>query len=634
MGKAVIFVRVSTEKQHLESQEAELRRKALYDGFNESDIIYIGKKESGYKLEENEREGLEELNQLIEKGDIDTTYIWELSRVSRKPKILYSVRDKLFENKIQLKCLNPQFTLLTNDRTKYDNTANIIFSLFGALAEQEVIEKKERFARGKKRLAEEGKYNGGAIPFGYKIDKEKNNLIVVNDDEAIIIREIYNMYENGYSQTKIAKEYYARGMKKITISFVHQILTNILLTGQKHKSIGASYERQYPPIISIEQFERCRKIASSNNTALSKARNIYYADRLIRCLSCGTHWTSNGAKVAYRCYDAQNINKKYNGYDGKARCKDQSCISINVLDSLLWHIAIRMEEEFILTDAKTKVDNYMAEKAKIIEKQSKIDNLIDDVKQKKQRLLLAYADGLDEKVYNKKKALLAAEEQSIRAQEIAYKDEIEHLNNLIANVQSSLQLNSVNEIEKHIDYVINLIDEISKIQSDEVRYKIIHRHIKEITVESTTVKYKFAHYKEEKDVKAKHITIYPYIGKPLYYYYISNGGVMLYCDYDNNIKGKAEIKYLHRFTDKGKVEKRKAEKEQRRNLKQQKIEERHSNGLLTFREAAEKSKINYATLWYAAKDGRLKYHINNKVKYIREEDLDYFAKNRRKSSNT
>jgi DNA invertase Pin-like site-specific DNA recombinase len=39
MGKAVIFVRVSTEKQHLESQEAELRRMALYDGFNESDII-------------------------------------------------------------------------------------------------------------------------------------------------------------------------------------------------------------------------------------------------------------------------------------------------------------------------------------------------------------------------------------------------------------------------------------------------------------------------------------------------------------------------------------------------------------------------------------------------------------------
>lgn len=634
MGKAVIFVRVSTEKQHLESQEAELRRMALYDGFNESDIIYIGKKESGYKLEEDEREGLEELNQLIKKGDIDTTYIWELSRVSRKPKVLYSVRDKLFENRIQLKCLNPQFTLLTNDRTKYDNTANIIFSLFGALAEQEVIEKKERFARGKKRLAQEGKYSGGAIPFGYKIDKERNNLIVVNDDEAVIIRDIYNMYENGYSQTKIAKEYYARGMKRITISFVHQILTNVLLTGQKHKSTGATYERQYPPIISIEQYERCRKIASSNSTTLSKARSIYYADRLIRCLSCGSHWSSSGSKVSYHCYDSKNINKQYNGYDGVPRCKNQSCISINVMDSLLWHIAIRMEEEFILTDARTKINNYMEEKAKIVEKLSKIDTRIEDVKQKKQRLLLAFADGLDESIYNKRKMALAEEEQSIRKEEIAYKDEIDHFDTLIKNVQNSLQLNDVKEIEEHIDYVLNLINEISKIKNDEVRYKIIHRHIKEVTVENTIIKYQFASYKEEKEVKAKHITIYPYIGKPLYYYYISNGGIMLYCDHNNVIKGRTDFEYLQRFTDKSKTKLRNKEKEQRRSIKQQRIEERHSKGLLTFREAAEKSKINYATLWYAAKDGRLKYHINNKVKYIREEDLDYFATNRRKSPNT
>ena len=78
MGKAVIFVRVSTEKQHLEGQEAALRKCALSDDFKESDIIYIGKKESGYKLEEDEREGLEELYKLIDKDTIDTVYIWEL----------------------------------------------------------------------------------------------------------------------------------------------------------------------------------------------------------------------------------------------------------------------------------------------------------------------------------------------------------------------------------------------------------------------------------------------------------------------------------------------------------------------------------------------------------------------------
>lgn len=86
--------------------------------------------------------------------------------------VLYSIRDQLLDARVQLKCLNPAFTLLNSERTGFDNTASLIFSLFGAMAEQEMIEKKERFRRGKRRLAEEGRYNGGNIPFGYRIDKE------------------------------------------------------------------------------------------------------------------------------------------------------------------------------------------------------------------------------------------------------------------------------------------------------------------------------------------------------------------------------------------------------------------------------------------------------------------------------
>ena len=154
MGRICLFVRVSTLGQQLESQEESLRRAALADGYNEADFIVIGKKESAIKLSEEEREGLNELKSLIETEELDCIYIAELSRLSRRPQILYSIRELLLHHKIQLKCLHPQFSLLTDDRTKYDATANIIFSLFGALAEQEMLEKKERFARGKRQKAE------------------------------------------------------------------------------------------------------------------------------------------------------------------------------------------------------------------------------------------------------------------------------------------------------------------------------------------------------------------------------------------------------------------------------------------------------------------------------------------------
>lgn len=125
--------------------------------------------------------------------------------------VLYSIRDQLLDARVQLKCLNPAFTLLNSERTGFDNTASLIFSLFGAMAEQEMIEKKERFRRGKRRLAEEGRYNGGNIPFGYRIDKEHKNKIVINDEEARLVKEIFNLYESGISQPQLAKEYYRRG---------------------------------------------------------------------------------------------------------------------------------------------------------------------------------------------------------------------------------------------------------------------------------------------------------------------------------------------------------------------------------------------------------------------------------------
>ena len=139
MGRVILFTRVSTEQQHLESQEDSLRRAAIFDGWSEADMKVIGKKESAIKLEEEEREGLKELDAELAKGDVDTIYIFELSRLSRRPDVLFKKRKEFLEAKVQLKCLNPSFNLLTPDRTQYDSNAALVFSLFATMAEQEMV---------------------------------------------------------------------------------------------------------------------------------------------------------------------------------------------------------------------------------------------------------------------------------------------------------------------------------------------------------------------------------------------------------------------------------------------------------------------------------------------------------------
>lgn len=198
--KVVLFVRVSTENQELESQIEALKHSAYIDGYSDEDLIVIAKKESGVKLKEAEREGLNELKRVIERNEIDGVYLFELSRLSRDPVTLYSLRDHIFKEKqIQLKCLKPSFSLLEEpDRTKFDTMGSLVFSIFGCFAEQEIIEKKERFHRGREQKAIEGKFAGGRVPYGYRVDEKRGNLIVIDEDEASVIRTILTSMKLAY----------------------------------------------------------------------------------------------------------------------------------------------------------------------------------------------------------------------------------------------------------------------------------------------------------------------------------------------------------------------------------------------------------------------------------------------------
>ena len=156
MGKAIIFLRVSTLSQRLESQELIARRLAHADGYTDDDILEpIKYKESAVKLGEKDRQGLQDLYaELDKRNDIDAIYVTELSRLSRQSGVLYKIRDHLLEKKIQLVCGSPAFRLLDENK-KLDQMAALIVAIFGCFAEQEAIEKKDLHAEKSRKLSKE-----------------------------------------------------------------------------------------------------------------------------------------------------------------------------------------------------------------------------------------------------------------------------------------------------------------------------------------------------------------------------------------------------------------------------------------------------------------------------------------------
>ncbi len=586
MKKAVLFVRVSTEKQTLESQIEALKRTAFIDGYSDSDLIVIAKKESGVKLKESEREGLNELKSVIIENDVDCVYIFELSRLSRDPMTLYSVRDKIFkDNKVQLKCLKPTFSLLEEpERTKFDAMGSLVFSIFGCFAEQEVVEKKERFHRGKAQKAIEGKYSGGTVPYGYEIDANKDNLLVINHDEADIIHTIFDLYEAGYSLSRISQELRERGLKyqnyvnkkrspekDFGIWFVHQILTAELLTGRKTKGATASFARSYPAIISEAQFDRCRKIAEDNNTSFGKVERIFLAKGLIRCPECGANFRAYSSKIHYSCPNAlmsSNV-RRLNNLEDRRLCSNNICISISAMDALLWHVAVMKECEFMLGSAISDKSEFEHQIAILKEKIDAIQPRLDDIAGKRSRIVDAFIEGeITKETELKKFAELDEQKQAILRQKVEYEQKVEYFQSRIADIMNFYSMESLEagDLADSMENALRIREKIEATATDEEKSRLVHKHIKEVNVEKQTIVYTF-NEKKVKEAPAKYVTITFYDGTQQYFHFISTdgkGGHWIDSDIDGNVLGDLPINIERKITNHTKLRIRAKEKERKK----------------------------------------------------------------------
>jgi len=566
--KCILLVRVSTEKQSFEAQEKELFDLALQDGYTEEQITPIAIKESGIKLKEEERLGLQRMYDYIGTGEYDCVYAWEISRIARTKKVLFSVQDRLVKNHIQLIIKNP-FVKLLKDNGEIDEGAEMIFTLFAQLTEAEMRNKKDRFSRGKRQKAAEGKYAGANLPFGYKVDYDNDKKIVVDEERAEIVRMTYNLYEEGFSQTRIPIELEKRGYPRISIPVVSHVLKNESYTGKESeekrmKGAGGrgdwtKYPRKYPPIITTEQFERCRAIARENNSKLNgKTSNIYYGANLIYCPTCGSKWAGNAHETTYKCY-ISHIPKyiyEYGCYQKLGdQCRNKTRMSINVLDSLLWKVALDEEFEARLENN----DNEIASIDQAIQEKNKTlihyDELIADIGKKREKAGLLFLDDVlskivyDQKIKELDKVKMEYEQDvvSIRSdvrqlelkrKRLEKRTENSAIGDRIKGILNDNEISTLSGILDKADTIKQEIRELRETANDVVRYDLIHEHIHKVYIEPISFRYRTKTKRlGEKIVEGKLIRIYTYqqgvkwlkneepAQYPYYFVFVHNDGI-------------------------------------------------------------------------------------------------------------
>lgn len=197
-NKTAIYCRISTSMQSTDRQKEDLLKVAeKFELEIDADHIYIDII-TGFSAGE-ERPNYSALLTEVEKGNIDTILFSELTRLGRNSTELLAEVQRLQDKGVDLYFEKQNFWAMHD---KKDMGSHILLAVLAITTTYEIELFAERSISGKiEKVSKGGGIGGDNNAYGYMNDE--NKMMVVREDEAEIVRRIFNMYADGKSTIEI-----------------------------------------------------------------------------------------------------------------------------------------------------------------------------------------------------------------------------------------------------------------------------------------------------------------------------------------------------------------------------------------------------------------------------------------------
>ncbi len=252
--RVIAYIRVSTREQaekgySIGEQEERLRAYCTAKDWLLVDVV----SDLGISGAKMERPGLQRVIAAANRGLCDAVLVWKLDRLSRSQKdTLCMIEDVFLKNDVAFISMNENF----DTSTAFGRAMIGILSVFAQLEREQI---RERMMIGKEGRAKAGKYHGGMGPIGYTfVTKEQGGAgLVVDEYEALQVRDAYARYLSGWSQYKVfcyLRDTYTTKFGVWSQATLRSVLTSPLYTG-KVKFSGQYYDGIHEPIISVSDFD-------------------------------------------------------------------------------------------------------------------------------------------------------------------------------------------------------------------------------------------------------------------------------------------------------------------------------------------------------------------------------------------
>lgn len=369
------------------------------------------------------REGISKIYEQVENKAIEAIIVKDLSRLGRHRTQTAMFIDYLREHDVRVLSVTENI-----DTSNEDDDLMIGFKgIFNDMYARDISKKIRAGYKQKQK-------NGIVItvPLGYFKDKNTNEIVVV-EEEAEIVRKIFDLYLSGYGLKAIAKKLNDEGIKspqyyqnklynknlpcnkpEITGRYlwvnttVKRILQNEFYIGTVtcHKTYTSKinhirkalpeeeqfkHENFAPAIISKEKWEQVQFLLSSkrnNNVRASSSNPCHRYTGMIECGDCGCtfvckkrKWKDKPDRIEYNC----------NGYHryGKEHCTAHR-IDEEYLDKLIYDELMSIKDEALANykSIESDVKKWMSNKSSVNNKLKQLNTSLEQRKSDQKEILL------------------------------------------------------------------------------------------------------------------------------------------------------------------------------------------------------------------------------------------------------
>lgn len=391
-----IYTRVSTREQAQEGysiseQENTLR---MYCQLKEWTVydVYSDPGLSGSNLD---RPAMNRLLFDAQNHRFDAVLVKKLDRMSRSQKdTLHVIEDILAPAGVNFISATENF----DTSTPYGKAIIGMLSTFAQL-ERETI--RERTSTGRTERAKAGLFHGGGhIPFGYRF---VDSQLIIEEYEAMQIREVYSLFLGGKSVTSIHRHMHAKYGS--CSHWKHESSVYNALTLPIYEGIvtfdGKTYAGAHEAIIDQETSQaakarwHARKVEKlATGTDRKGFRRGYVLSGLLRCANCGAgyfvkgNYSGHGDKKVYRGYYTCYSRGKNSAKMVKdPNCKNKSWAQV-VLDKIVIDMVLRLASD------PSAIESLSTPAASSSDDTALLRSRLEDVEKQLSRLLDVYQVGL------------------------------------------------------------------------------------------------------------------------------------------------------------------------------------------------------------------------------------------------